>query len=1137
MIKKIVFSMVIIIVLSIKCSAEKIILDYKDMNPNEVATAKLELINKTTNERQVSNFIDYPRETKFDQQPTILKAIEGDEIELRDLSIPSQNELDIEKWDLQIYSPSGKKWINVYSNIKDVEKTIVMDEAGTWKFYLCVKDSAPLKEGYENWSYNGNRRAIKKVPNLDNVYYYWYFTQINVEVYEKPDSNLYIEGNISGDILSFTGISKVYDISKYKVEALETTLDSGVGNYGKVIEKNIKLEFEENTSIDIVIEDANGKKAYKKLQYSPHEKVNPKTEIKLLSGGVETDQFVPEKVSDVDGIINAIEWSYVDSDKFKKANIEIYRLSDNGEVLIYRGRCDKRSYIFKGGYGIYKVLCSVENELEEYAEDSGIFYVSEPKPSVEITADSKVFQKDNLKISIDEKDDEYPNKYYEVTYKSWEIISIYNNKTILSGDGRIPSKIYIDQSFEEGNSYVIKQKIENGIFTADSETIFYVERVLLPTINMTNFNIFEGETKEIDVDIYQTYESDFKYEDKIEKRYEILDSDMNIIKSARGVKNIFNSNGYEVGKNYYYKQYATNVKGKTSDRKISFSVMKVNSPEITMEIVDRDEDILTLPNQIYIGETIILETKVKDNYFEIIDEYYEIKNHKFNGIVNGEIYFNFELGDNLITQYATNAKYKTANDTVRVFVREPEIPIIRSRGDLVENVYIRDEINLKLEILDVNKSDMHPNGYELEGHYRVVCEDENVILEENGISTGLLTIDSRYSVNKKYKFIQVVNNVEHKDKKATFEYSFRVLNRFPNIEAEVFIGDNKLPNYMGEYINIDLLITDEDGYIETVEYNKKKALKEKFVNGKYYANIKYKADKIGSEEIIIKAIDDAGGISTKRILIDIGYPNIELELKFNGDRMKENRYITLDIEDNNKTDMKIQKYEIDYDSELVRLVYNDMGSYGMYFKKKGEYKFRVRGICDNEIVTKWFEKSINIEEDFVPNSGFKVMNKGHRVIEGENFGSIELGCVGNKNLDDEVISIYKITYDYNENGIYEEDEIDYVGDFNDIYDGKNLGNYKIERVVTDNIKQLPDKGHELHDEIRRKVKKSRTILKDIFIDNLRPTITFNYNDEKDITLIVQYDFHPTKDDRDAINELIDKLKGVGVRVNLVEDIY
>jgi hypothetical protein len=121
----------------------------------------------------------------------------------------------------------------------------------------------------------------------------------------------------------------------------------------------------------------------------------------------------------------------------------------------------------------------------------------------------------------------------------------------------------------------------------------------------------------------------------------------------------------------------------------------------------------------------------------------------------------------------------------------------------------------------------------------------------------------------------------------------------------------------------------------------------------------------------------------------------------------------------------------------------------------------------------------------------------------------------------------------------EGDRTVYVKDINNfnltyLTDLNALGNYYIRaRAEEENI-QLPPENSPLYSEIAGIGLSGASGYSTVFIDNIRPEVTFVVGQEKEINLIIHFDGSIDDAVNAKINELVNRLESIGFKVNLIK---
>ena len=176
---KIIFMLtyILFVTLAVKAFAKEIY-DMQKINVNVIKPiSKFEIEYEMPNgEKSIitSNSKYYSSdEFEFDQEANKILLMRGTKIKVKDLSEAGSGNKIVE-YDFQIYKPSSSELINS-RNVKDLEKEIILDEEGTYSFYLSVMDDYKNIEGFDNWSVNGNHRWLSEDKNRKGIFFYWYF--------------------------------------------------------------------------------------------------------------------------------------------------------------------------------------------------------------------------------------------------------------------------------------------------------------------------------------------------------------------------------------------------------------------------------------------------------------------------------------------------------------------------------------------------------------------------------------------------------------------------------------------------------------------------------------------------------------------------------------------------------------------------------------------------------------------------------------------------------------------------------------------------------------------------------------------------------------------------------------------------
>lgn len=149
------------------------------------------------------------------------QATVGDRIEARDISVIRSQPLgtNIDRWDFQYVKPDGTEIkIDKAGSQYGLIQEITLDQPGKWEFYLSVRDNARslIQPNWDNWSDNGNHRAIKELP--DGQQFYWYFVRMDIQVEDNSKPNAEFEIHYQG-IDKTDNFSNPVEVEKYPVSA------------------------------------------------------------------------------------------------------------------------------------------------------------------------------------------------------------------------------------------------------------------------------------------------------------------------------------------------------------------------------------------------------------------------------------------------------------------------------------------------------------------------------------------------------------------------------------------------------------------------------------------------------------------------------------------------------------------------------------------------------------------------------------------------------------------------------------------------------------------------------------------------------------------------------------------------------
>jgi hypothetical protein len=97
-----------------------------------------------------------------------------------------------------------------------------------------------------------------------------------------------------------------------------------------------------------------------------------------------------------------------------------------------------------------------------------------------------------------------------------------------------------------------------------------------------------------------------------------------------------------------------------------------------------------------------------------------------------------------------------------------------------------------------------------------------------------------------------------------------------------------------------------------------------------------------------------------------------------------------------------------------------------------------------------------------------------------------------------------------------------------------MGDYFIKAKVKEKITQLPPTTSPLYNELLAHELVETSNYSSVFIDNLKPSITFEIGKDKEINIIIHYDDYMTQEMQDKINELVNNLENRGLKVKVIK---
>lgn len=541
-------------------------------------------------------------------------------------------------------------------------------------------------------------------------------------------------------------------------------------------------------------------------------------------------------------------------------------------------------------------------------------------------------------------------------------------------------------------------------------------------------------------DIYDAFEERAYYDNNnsnwIIENIDYQGNVINLVEKGTGVKksiDVFRPN-YEESNFYRLTQNVINEFGIEGTNASNFPVLTALPPIVKVEILERDDDPLTAKDKIYPREHLDIKTEITDEVFDIVETWWEIRNIKTDKVVidgrnevDGLRQIDLPIGEYKIVQYAKNEKDKIGEGFTTFTVRPvlpPVIDIVKTNlmpsGNNV--LYMGDNLEIKLGVYDINKSEEHPNGYELSGTYAIRDKYTSAIIKEDGVSNINKIVDrSLFNQGMNYTFNQFAQNIEFPDKHTTLSMVFSVDNKVPIIELDTIEGSGKPPLFTGEDIIINVNAYDLDGYIDRVEYyindtpvkeTSSFILKhfedEGFGTKQYFSTLIYTGTKREDVKFQVVAYDDYGAKVTKTEIFHITEPEIVTVIDIKDEdriNLKENRYIEFTLEDSwtnakkyplNFNDIEIY-YQKDDDENWVLISdnrdcidenirihypdYPDKGVISSYFKEEGTYTLKAKISNIRGEKGEWGYKKFVIEKDLPPIADFNIVSPYHRITE------------------------------------------------------------------------------------------------------------------------------------------------------------
>lgn len=842
----------------------------------------------------------------FDQSPTAIKVPVGTKINFVDSSVSGAGSR-IVAYDFQVYTPSESKLY--YLDSLSEAPSMILNEEGKYEFYLCVMDNYQRVNGYDNWSVNGNHRWLTKRQDNSLDKFWWYFTQVNVNVYgvdednpENPEEPIIEEPEIDEpEVINHN--PELYVIKPDKYYPVEIT------------DKGIKTNTVKWTYFD---EDGDD------FDHGAYELYKKEGSSKVL---ISSDSFI----SNEDNLRVLIEGEMGDSFKL---NMYVYDSEGNWSMK-----------------GI----------------DITILTIS---PSIQIINKDRTYLDDDLDIELKRLDSDLA-EYIDINYDSYEVLD-EDGKIVVSGKGSLPSKLYLKEKYEEDRSYELYQKIltsDKSLKTFESR--FYIVPILEPLVSLEMINGYIGETKETGLIVTQKqsplrgtlpeYIYNFTDEDGY---YEIYYGNTLKFKSKGLCYQIELDDRFEPGRTYKLIQYVTNGAGKIGKGTTNIQIKEVEENKLSLSIVERDNNPLTPFDEIYPKEKIYLKANLK-SLNKVISRKSWIENENGVKVYEDDSLFNGLVQIHELGKYKAFSKVSLENGDeltadVNFIVKEIQKPIITH--DIVKYNYLRgDAFTPNMLAKDINMSEEHPFGYALKTLYEWNDKTKDGLFKSENLSN--------YENKRKYLLIQKAFNSEFEDINSKEEIEISLDNLSPTIESEDYYecscGEEieiKAIAYDKDGI-ITSFISDFENEIKTKdEHTKEMTLKFKSDKEEIYKFQLSCTDDSGDT--------DLKNISIK-VSNNKEYPFIKI-LNYEKDRLKENRYIQIEFGNifNLDNHFEINGLEIgdDINNSDYHLIYekderND-SIVGMYFKHPGKFIISNSIVVNNQEI----ERTLTLEicEDKLP---------------------------------------------------------------------------------------------------------------------------------------------------------------------------
>lgn len=1014
------------------------IYDMQKVNPNvEKPKAEFSICYETSEGKSgevTSNSKYYDSDVySFDQSPTSIKVPVGTKIDFIDSSSPGSG-TRITAYDFQVYTPSESKLY--YFSSLDEMKTMTLDEEGKYEFYLCVMDNYQRVNGYDNWSVNGNHRWLTKKQNSTTDKFWWYFTQVNVYVYGKDEE-------------SDMPIIEDPEIENPEIEEPE------------IINHNPELHI------------------------------------------IKPDRFYPVEITGKGIKTNTIRWVYYDEDgdDFGWGGYELYKKTNGTKTLIDSNsniRSEDDLFVnIEGNMGDkFSLTVYVYDSEGNRAIKSTDFEIISLEPKIQILNKDRTYISDDLDIEIKRLDTDLAS-HIDVNYLSYKVLD-EDGKIIESGNGTLPSKLILKDKYKEDQSYTIIQWIsEIGNVKKKFESRFYIVPILEPLVSLDMINGYLGETKETGLVITQKqspligtlpeYVYNFTNRDGY---YEIYYGQTLKYRGEGLCYELELDDRFEQGKTYKLVQYVTNGAGKNGKGTTNIQIKEAEESKLMIQIIERDNNPLTPFDEIYPKEKIFLKSNLI-SAFKTINKKSWIENYEGKAIYQISDLFNGLVRIDEVGKYKAFSEVlldngETLKAEVSFIVKEIQKPIITH--DVVKNTYLRNDIfspNMKCK--DINVSEEHPNGYELE------CEYE---WNEKSYE-GLFKSEKLYDYENKrvYYLIQKAFNKDFKNILTDEKVEFYLDNIKPVIDVQDYYECS-----CGEEITIKATAYDEDGEVTVFSSTEKGTIKNVDKHTKEM-QIKFSSLNEGTYHIKLTCMDDSGDEATRTVFVKVDnnkeYPYVKLVDASKG-RLKENRYIQIecgnefDLENNVKIDNTLIADEINCDDYHLIIEENTNAKIvlGLYFKHQGTFEISNSIYVNNIEIKRCL--TLNVLKDEEPQISISSDKEVYRSPETK-----EASCsISYNSSSDDLIDKIELYVDGEKVGSFADGE-----NIMTCFGTNILGNKKIYAKIYETHNYLPNKEHKLYNELVMLLKNASSNVINVSILNMKPEINFNIKSNSKIRII------------------------------------